>query len=168
MRAYYGERKKYMVRIYACIVFAKLGHIWNAVGQMTYEFNDRDKDVFLVKKYPKTDEGDQAYVQACTLAILQHVFAASIFITGIILLNKNLDLARKVNPVILTLSFVLDQPIVPMYDQWYLYWAIGSHFAQSFMVPHLICETFGGQLISWSLIFGSMVIALHRATEPLF
>ena len=47
-------------------------------------------------------------MQASTLAILQHVFGASLLIAGIILLSKNLDLARKVNPVILTLSFVLD------------------------------------------------------------
>ena len=163
MRAYYGERKRYMVRIYACIMLSKVGHIYNVVARLTYNFYKRD--TFLLKTYPLTDEGDQDLEQACILAIIQHLFGASLIIAGIILLNLNLDLARRVNPIIITLSFVLDLPIIPVYDSWYLYWAFGSHFAQSYLVPWVICETFGGQLLSWSLIFGSMVIAIHRSAE---
>ena len=78
------------------------------------------------------------------------------------MLKKNVRWARHINPVILTLSFVLEQPLIPIYTTYYLCFSIGANFAYSFMVPWLICETFFGMLLSWVLIFTSMTLAVHR------
>ena len=162
MRTYYNERKTFVSRILALFISAKVGHISQIISQAT--FVSIEEEPFLMKMYPDTDEGKEAFMQAIVLTTCQHLFGISLYIVGIILLNKNQDLARKVNPIIITFAFVIELPIVPIYTQWYLFWACGSQFGMSFAIPWLICDSFAGQLTSWLLIFGSMDLALHRST----
>ena len=89
----------------------------------------------------------------------------SLFVVAIVLLNKKLSWARRINPVLLTLAYMLETTILPVYTSDYLVLSSGAQFAFSFMVPMLVCETFAGMLLSWILIFGSLTIGLIRGIE---
>ena len=91
--------------------------------------------------YPNTEEGNRDHFRDSITVICVHIFAALLFLIGIILLLKNLKWARRLNPALLTLSFVLEPPIYPIYGLDYLIVSMSVHMACTYMVPWLICET---------------------------
>ena len=63
---------------------------------------------------------------------------------AIVLLKKNLHLARRFNPMLVTFAFMLDRPLYPVYLQNYQVLSLCGNTAMTFMVPWLVCETLLG------------------------
>ena len=69
MVAYYGERTKYMIRIYCLMITAKLGYIAEIVTCMTIQSKIYREDTLIQHLFPETDEGNTALQQARIIAI---------------------------------------------------------------------------------------------------
>ena len=60
MVAYYGERTKYMIRIYCLVITAKFSYIAEIVVCMTNKSKIYREDTLIQHLYPETDEGNAA------------------------------------------------------------------------------------------------------------
>ena len=69
MVAYYGERTKYMIRTYCCVVAAALGYVSEIVSCMTHKSKMCREDTLIQHLYPETDEGNAALQQARIIAL---------------------------------------------------------------------------------------------------
>ena len=163
MLEYYKSRQKYLQRVYGLCAGVKIGHIFYlGIVLLSREDGYPRKDSFLRNLYPETEEGDTDLEQARMIALVQHVIGAYLFISAIVILNKSVTWARLINPIILTVSLVLETPILPVYPVAYLVFQSGAHFSFSFLMPMIICETFAAMLFSWVLIFSSLTLGVAR------
>ena len=60
MVAYYGERKKYMIRLYCLLVVSHILYFIEIIGCITYNAEGYRKDALIQNMFPETDEGNAA------------------------------------------------------------------------------------------------------------
>mmetsp|Transcript_2500 Transcript_2500/g.3459 ORF Transcript_2500/g.3459 Transcript_2500/m.3459 type:complete len:138 (+) Transcript_2500:359-772(+) len=81
---------------------------------------------------------------------------------SICLVSKHLEVARWVNPVLLTLALMMHQPILPVYHLSYGIFSLASQLAFGYVVSFIMGETIIGALVSFSLIFNVIGVVIHR------
>mmetsp|Transcript_24665 Transcript_24665/g.30758 ORF Transcript_24665/g.30758 Transcript_24665/m.30758 type:complete len:106 (-) Transcript_24665:131-448(-) len=93
---------------------------------------------------------------------MQHVLACCMIALSICLVSKHLEVARWVNPVLLTLALMMHQPILPVYHLSYGIFSLASQLAFGYVVSFIMGETIIGALVSFSLIFNVIGVVIHR------
>ena len=147
MLAYYRERKRHSQLIYGSMILAKVGHLTQTISTITFRKHMRDWPP-LNENYPDTPEDDDRFYNDTLIVTAQHMLCISFLIVAISLLQRNLKWARRINPIILTLAFVFDLPVIHVYTTYYFVLNVSVNMAMSFLIPWIVCETFAAQIIN--------------------
>lgn len=87
----------------------KIGHITELISYVSY--SNREIDERLVRRYPLTEQGDSEFVSVIIFHIVTNLVGILLLTLAIIILQKNVKWARRVNPVIVTAAFILESPM---------------------------------------------------------
>lgn len=82
-------------------------------------------------------------------------------LSGILILKKSVKWARVINPILLTAAFMLERPLIPVYGTPFQVWSSCINMSCTYLVPWFICETLGGQTLSWILTFTPILVQNH-------
>ena len=83
------------------------------------------------------------------------------YILGSLFLSKSLKWARVINPVILTVAFMLERPVLPVYSDYYEVFNSCINVSCCYLIPWFVCETMAGQVLSFLLTFCACVVEVH-------
>ena len=158
MKAYYDKRKPYMVKIWYLMIGAKIGNIAELFAVLYYARDRYAIDKVLSEHYPPGPDNENTLLDRhCFIVLAINLFGIMLLVVAVLLLKKNLSLARKMNPVLITVAFMIERPLFPVYRQSYYVLSLCGNAAMTFMVPWLVCETLLGQLASWTCIFATIL-----------
>ena len=156
---YYKVRKGYFQMIYVLLASGKIGHIVQLVSMVSW--NDRSLDERLVRRYPFTEEGDSEYIQIVILHIAENLLGIFLLLLAVYTLKKNVQVARVVNPVIVTLAFLLETPTHLVYTDYYKMYTMMNATASLTLIPWLCAETMAGQLIIFNICYANLIASFH-------
>lgn len=66
------------------------------------------------------------------------------YLVAIVLHKKSVKWARMLNPVLITLAFMLDRPIRHVYPEDFQIWSSCITMSCTYLVPWFACETLAG------------------------
>ena len=84
-----------------------------------------------------------------------------IVIPLILIYKGEIKWARKFNPVLLTLSFMIEQPLIPIYDDYYMIFSICSAYTKILVVSWMVSESIAGQVIGYLGMTGVILATFH-------
>ena len=145
--------------IYVLLASGKIGHIVQLVSMVSW--NDRSLDERLVRHYPFTEEGDSEYFQIVMLHIAENLLSIILLLLAVYTLKKNVQVARVVNPVIVTMAVLLEIPTHLVYTDYYEIYIMMGTSAELFLIPWLCAETMAGQLIIFNICYANLIASFH-------
>ena len=130
-----------MQQVYGFMMFAKVGHVIETTKTITYKERTRWESDYLLERYPDTPESNERYFWESIYVTIQHIVAISLLMIAIILLQKNLKWARRINPFILTIAFASDRPFFHVNANEYFVFTSCVNMATTYLFPMMIAET---------------------------
>ena len=112
----------------------------------------------MLARYPDTPEGDKAYQTDALIVIGQIVLTMLAYIIGTVIIKKSVKWARVINPILLTVAFALERPILPVYSDYFEVFSSCINMCTCYLIPWFVCETMAAQIISFIICYTALLV----------